>query len=174
MLALRTQQIIAYETGVVNTPDPVGGSEYIEGLTDEIERGVGEYLRRIDEMGGTLRAIETGFIQNEIQNAAYAWQRAVESGERVVVGVNRFQQEDQRGAATFRVDPTGEKAQVERLRTMRAGRDGRAVEERLGALERAAAGGENLMPCILEAAKASATLGEIADAMRRVFGEYKE
>lgn len=173
-IALRTQQIIAHETGVVNTADPVGGSESIEGLTDEIERGVGEYLKRIDEMGGTLRAIETGFVQNEIQNAAYAWQRAVESGERVVVGVNRFQQEDERGAATFRVDPSGERAQVERLRAVRAGRDAGAVAERLGALERAASGGENLMPCILEAAKASATLGEIADAMRRVFGEYQE
>src|SRR6516165_7343365 len=111
-IALRTQQIIAYETGVVNTADPVGGSEYIERLTDEIERGVMDYLKRIDEMGGTLKAIETGYIQNEIQNAAYEWQRAVESAERVLVGVNRFQQEDGRGAQTFRVDPTGERAQV--------------------------------------------------------------
>jgi methylmalonyl-CoA mutase N-terminal domain/subunit len=173
-IALRTQQMIAYESGVVNTADPVGGSGYVEGLTDEIEHGVMDYLKRIEEMGGTLRAIETGYIQNEIQNAAYAWQRAVESGERVVVGVNRFQQEDGRGAATFRVDPEGERAQVERLRAVRASRDPGAVEEKLAALERAASGGENLMPPILEAAKASATLGEIADAMRRVFGEYKE
>jgi methylmalonyl-CoA mutase N-terminal domain/subunit len=173
-IALRTQQMIAYESGVVNTADPVGGSEYIEGLTDTIERGVGEYLKRIDEMGGTLRAIETGYIQNEIQNAAYAWQRNVESGGQVVVGVNRFQQEDGRGAATFRVDPEGERAQVERLRALRASRDTWAVTEKLSSLERAAAGGENLMPRILDAAQASATLGEIADAMRRVFGEYKE
>jgi methylmalonyl-CoA mutase N-terminal domain/subunit len=152
----------------------MGGSEYIEGLTNDIERGVGEYLKRIEEMGGTLRAIETGYIQNEIQNAAYSWQRAVESGERVVVGVNRFQQEDGRGAAAFRVDPAGERAQVERLRALRASRNPRAVTETLSSLERAAAGGENLMPPILEAAKASATLGEIADAMRRVFGEYQE
>jgi methylmalonyl-CoA mutase N-terminal domain/subunit len=173
-IALRTQQIIAYETGAVNTADPVGGSGYIEELTDEIERGVMEYLKRIDEMGGTLRAIETGFIQNEIQNAAYEWQRAVESGERVVVGVNRFQQEDGRGAQTFRVDPAGELAQVERLRQVRASRDARRVEKKLAALGRAASSGENLMPAILEAAKAFATLGEIADALRRVFGEYKE
>jgi len=173
-IALRTQQIIAYETGVVNTADPVGGSEYIDRLTDEIERGVMDYLKRIDEMGGTLKAIETGYIQNEIQNAAYEWQRAVESAERVLVGVNRFQQEDGRGAQTFRVDPTGERAQVERLREVRATRDARGVKERLAALEQAASGGENLLPAILEAAKASATLGEIADAMRRVFGEYKE
>jgi len=133
-----------------------------------------DYLKRIDEMGGTLKAIETGYIQNEIQNAAYEWQRAVESAERVLVGVNRFQQEDGRGAQTFRVDPTGERAQVERLREVRATRDARGVKERLAALEQAASGGENLLPAILEAAKASATLGEIADAMRRVFGEYKE
>jgi methylmalonyl-CoA mutase N-terminal domain/subunit len=173
-IALRTQQIIAHETGVVNTADPMGGSEYVEGLTNEIERGVTEYLKRIDEMGGTLRAIETGYIQNEIQNAAYQWQRAVESGERVVVGVNRFQQEDGHGAATFRVDPAGERAQVERLRDLRASRSPGVVEEKLRALERMASGGENLMPAILDAAAASATLGEIADALRRVFGEYKE
>jgi methylmalonyl-CoA mutase, N-terminal domain len=173
-IALRTQQIIASETGVTNTADPVGGSVYIEGLTDEIERGVMEYLKRIDEMGGTLRAIETGYIQNEIQNAAYAWQRAVESGERVVVGVNRFQQDGGRAAPTFRVDPAGEKAQVERLRELRASRAGAVVEERLATLQRAAAGADNLMPPILDAARASATLGEIADRLRRVFGEYKE
>jgi methylmalonyl-CoA mutase N-terminal domain/subunit len=173
-IALRTQQIIAYETGAVNTADPVGGSGYIEGLTDEIERGVMDYLKRIDEMGGTLKAIETGYIQNEIQNAAYEWQRVVESGERVVVGVNRFQQEEGRGAQTFRVDSAGERAQVERLREVRATRDARRAEEKLAVLGQAASGGENLMPAILEAAKASATLGEIADVMRRVFGEYKE
>jgi methylmalonyl-CoA mutase N-terminal domain/subunit len=173
-IALRTQQIIAHETGVVNTADPAGGSRHIEDLTDRIERGVMEYLKRIDEMGGTLRAIETGYIQNEIQNAAYQWQRAVESGDRVVVGVNRFQQEDGRGAATFRVDPAGERAQVERLRELRASRPAAVVEEKLSALERAASGSENLMPAILDAAAASATLGEIADRLRRVFGEYKE
>ncbi len=173
-IALRTQQIIAYETGVANTADPVGGSEYIESLTDEIERGVTEYLERIDAMGGTLRAIETGFIQNEIQNAAYAWQRAVETGERIVVGVNRFQQDDGRSAATFRLDPALEAAQVARLRELRAGRDASKVKEKLAALERAARGTENLMPPILAAAEAYATLGEIADSLRGVFGEYRE
>jgi methylmalonyl-CoA mutase N-terminal domain/subunit len=169
-----SQQIIAYETGVANTADPVGGSEYIESLTDEIERGVTEYLERIDAMGGTLRAIETGFIQNEIQNAAYAWQRAVETGERIVVGVNRFQQDDGRSAATFRLDPALEAAQVARLRELRAGRDASKVKEKLAALERAARGTENLMPPILAAAEAYATLGEIADSLRGVFGEYRE
>src|SRR5579883_2024558 len=172
-IALRTQQIIAHETGVVNTADPVGGSEYIEGLTDEIERGVMEYLKRIDDMGGTLRAIETGWVQNEIHNAAYEWQRAVESGERVVVGVNRFQQEDGTSPPTFKVDPAGERAQVERLREVRASRDAEMVQQKLSSLETAARGTENLMEPILDAARASATLGEIADSLRRVFGEYQ-
>ncbi len=173
-IALRTQQIIAYETGVANTADPVGGSEYIEALTDSIEHGVMEYLERIDGMGGTLRAIEAGYIQNEIQNAAYAWQRAVETGERIVVGVNRFQQEDGRPAATFRLDPALEAAQVGRLREVRSGRDRSRVKDQLAALERAARGTENLMPPILAAAEAYATLGEIADTLRGVFGEYRE
>jgi len=173
-IALRTQQILAYETGVANTADPVGGSAHLEDLTDQMERGAMDYLRRIDEMGGTLRAIEIGFIQNEIQSAAYAWQRSVETGERVVVGVNRFQQEDGAGTATFRLDPAIERAQVERLRAFRAARAPAAVEDKLASLQRAAAGSDNLMPPILDAASAGATLGEVADRLRRVFGEYKE
>src|SRR5580765_5514400 len=145
-LALRTQQIIAHESGVVNTADPVGGSEHIEELTDSIERGVARSLKRIDEMGGTLRAIETGFIQGEIQNAAYEWQRAVETGARVVVGVNRFEQEDARGIPAFRIDPSLERAQTQRLREFRASRSQSAVMERLAALEQAARGDSNLMP----------------------------
>jgi methylmalonyl-CoA mutase N-terminal domain/subunit len=173
-IALRTQQIIAHETGVASTADPVGGSEHIESLTDSIERGVMEYLARIDSLGGTLRAIETGYIQNEIQSAAYAWQRAVESGERIIVGVNRFQQEDTCAASTFRLDPALEAAQIERLREVRAARDAEAVREKLAALSSAARGTENLMPPILAAAAAYATLGEIADTLRGVFGEYRE
>src|ERR1039457_5692599 len=121
-IALRTQQIVAYESGVTNTVDPVGGSECIEALTDAIERGVHEHLKGIEEAGGTLRAIETGYIQKQIQNAAYDCQRGIESGQRVVVGVNRFQQEEERVAPTFRLDPALERAQVERLREVRAGR----------------------------------------------------
>ena len=173
-IALRTQQIIAHETGVTNTPDPVGGSEHIEEMTDTIERGVMEYLRRIDEMGGTLRAIETGYIQNEIQNAAYEWQRAVESGERVIVGVNRFQKEGERPPPTFRVDPAAERAQIEKLRGVRASRDSGTVAEKLAALEQAARGDANLMPAIVEAAGAHATLGEISDRLRAVFGEHRD
>jgi methylmalonyl-CoA mutase N-terminal domain/subunit len=173
-IALRTQQIIAHETGVTNTVDPMGGSEHIEAVTDELERGVAQYLSDIEQMGGTLRAIETGYIQNEIQNSAYQYQRAVETGERVVVGVNRFQQEDERGVPGFRLDPTLERGQVERLREMRAGRSAGAVQESLDAMERAARDGGNLMAPILDAARAYATVGEIADRLRSVFGEYRE
>ncbi len=173
-IALRTQQIIAHESGVVNTADPVSGSQHIEELTDSIERGVAVLLKRIDEMGGTLRAIETGFIQGEIQNAAYEWQRAVETGARVVVGVNRFQQEDARGIDALRIDPSLERAQTQRLREFRASRSQSAVMERLAALEQAARGDSNLMPAILEAATAHATLGEISDRLRAVFGEHRE
>ena len=173
-IALRTQQIVAYESGVVNTVDPVGGSEHIEGLTASIEAGVHEYLRRIEEAGGTLRAIETGYIQNEIQNAAYDYQREIESGARVVVGVNRFQQEEARSDATFRLDPALERGQVESLRAVRAGRSAGQWAEKMAALERAARGGDNLMPPILEAAEAHATVGEISDCLRAVFGEHRE
>ena len=174
-IALRTQQIIACESGVTNTADPVGGSESIEARTDAIEEGVRDYLKTIDERGGTLRAIETGFIQSEIQNAAYQYQRAVESGARIVVGVNRFQLEGQDGGVpTFRVDPALEQAQVERLRQVRASRSHTEVAEKLAALERTARSTGNLMPPIVEAAACYATVGEISDRLRTVFGEYRE
>jgi methylmalonyl-CoA mutase N-terminal domain/subunit len=173
-LALRTQQILANETGVTNTADPVGGSVAIEARTDSLEREVAEYIARIDGMGGTLRAIEAGYIQNEIQNAAYEFQREVESGERIVVGVNRFQQQDENSVPTFRIDPALERSQVEKLRQVRASRSAGAVEERLKALEKSARDGGNLMPAIVEAADAYATVGEISDCLRGVFGEYRE
>jgi methylmalonyl-CoA mutase N-terminal domain/subunit len=173
-LALRTQQIIAHETGVTNTADPVGGSYHIEKLTDEIERGAEEYIERIDAMGGTLAAIERGYIQNEIQNAAYSYQQSVERGEQIVVGVNRFQQEEKEPASTFRLDPALEQQQIARLRELRASRDGQAVETRLRALETAARSSDNLMPRILACAEACASVGEISDRLRAVFGEYQE
>ena len=173
-LALRTQQIIAYESGVTKTADPVGGSECIERLTDEIERGAREYIDRIDAMGGTLAAIEKKYIQGEIQNAAYEYQQSVERGESVVVGVNRFKQDEKEPPVTFRLDPELERQQVDRLRQLRASRDNAGVATRLNALEQAARGTDNLMPHILEAAEAYATVGEISDRLRRVFGEYKE
>jgi methylmalonyl-CoA mutase N-terminal domain/subunit len=173
-LALRTQQIIAYETGVTNTADPLGGSYYIEELTDRIEQEAVDYIRRIDEMGGTLRAIETGFIQNEIQGAAYDFQKSIESGERVIVGVNRFQMEEREKTPVFRIDPAAEKGQVEGLRELRATRDNLTLRQRIDDLETAARGAENLIPHILAAAEAYGTVGEISDTLRRVFGEYRD
>jgi len=173
-LALRTQQIIAGETGITSVADPVGGSEHIEKLTDEIERGAVQYIERIDSLGGTLAAIEQGFIQGEIQNAAYAFQQEVERGDAVVVGVNRFRQDEQESPPPFRIDPELERQQVERLREVRASRSAADVERRLGELESAARGSDNLMPRILEACRAYATVGEISDRLRRVFGEHRE
>jgi methylmalonyl-CoA mutase N-terminal domain/subunit len=173
-IALRTQQIVACESGVPNTADPVGGSEYIEALTDTLERGVMEYLKKIDDLGGTLPAIENGYIRNEIQNAAYQYQRETEAGERIVVGVNRFQQAEERTVPTFRLDPELEQAQIESLRQVRASRSATSVAEKLAALELAARSGSNLMPPILDAAREYVTVGEIADCLRAVFGEYRE
>jgi methylmalonyl-CoA mutase N-terminal domain/subunit len=173
-LALRTQQIIAYESGVVNTADPCGGSRHIEDLTDRIEAEAKEYIDRIDAMGGTLTAIERNFIQIEIQNAAYRYQQEIEKGERVIVGVNRFRQDEGDPVRTFRLDPELEAQQVARLRDLRASRDTAAVEQRLAALETAARGSENLMPHFLSCCEAYATVGEISDRLRQVFGEYRE
>jgi methylmalonyl-CoA mutase N-terminal domain/subunit len=173
-LALRTQQIIANETGVTSVADPLGGSIYIEEQTDRIEREAQDYIDRIDAMGGTLAAVEGGFIQGEIQNAAYAFQKSVERGEAVVVGVNRFKQAEEKAPMTFRLDPAMERAQVERLREMRASRSPAMVSDTLDELERAARGSDNLMPRIMEACGAHATVGEISDRLRGVFGEYRE
>jgi len=173
-LALRTQQIIAYESGITNTADPAGGSEYIETLTDSIERGAREYLDRIDAMGGTLRAIETGFIQSEIQNAAFEYQKAVERADTIIVGVNRFRMDEDRKIPVFRLDAAIEKGQIEKLREIRSTRDAKTTQDCLQKLEEAARGAENLMPLILNAAAAYATLGEISDRLRAVFGEYRE
>ncbi len=173
-LALRTQQILAAESGLANTVDPAGGSETIENLTDSIERGAVEYLQRIEAMGGTLRAIEAGYIQNEIQNAAFAYQKAVETGEQIVVGVNRFRMEGESPIPTFRLDPALEQAQIERLRQVRASRDQARTDQGLERLEQAARGSANLLPLILDAAELQATVGEISDRLRVVFGEYRE
>jgi methylmalonyl-CoA mutase N-terminal domain/subunit len=173
-LALRTQQIIAFETGIANVPDPIGGSYYIEELTDRIEREAMDYIRRIDEMGGTLHAIETGFIQSEIQNAAFEFQKQIEKGERIIVGVNRFAMDEREKAPVFRIDPANERRQIESLRKLRADRDGAAWQDSLDRLEAAARSGENLMPLIVACAEAYATVGEISDTLRRVFGEYRE
>jgi methylmalonyl-CoA mutase N-terminal domain/subunit len=174
LLALRTQQIIANESGVVNTVDPVAGSYAIEKLTNEIESGAEEYLTKIDAMGGMLRAVEAGFVQQEIQKAAYEYQQAVDSGEQVVVGVNRFQAEEERPIPTLRIDPAIEAAQVARLNALRARRDTAKTKSALAEIERRARTTENLMPAILQAVESYATVGEISDALRRAFGEYQE
>jgi methylmalonyl-CoA mutase N-terminal domain/subunit len=174
LLALRTQQIIAQETGVVNTADPVAGSYAIEKLTDEIESGAQEYISKIDAMGGMLRAIEAGYVQQEIQKAAYEYQKAVDACEQVVVGVNRFQAEEERPIPTLRLDPAVEREQVARLNALRARRDSAKAKAALAEIERRARGTENLMPAILAAVEVYATVGEISDALRRAFGEYQE
>jgi len=174
LLALRTQQIIANETGVANTVDPVAGSYAIEKLTNEIESGAQEYISKIDAMGGMLRAIEAGYVQQEIQKAAYEYQKAVDSGEQVVVGVNRFQAEEERPIPTLRLDPAIEREQVGRLNALRARRDTSKTKAALAEIERRARGTENLMPAILAAVEVYATVGEISDALRRAFGEYQE
>jgi len=174
LLALRTQQIIAHETGVANTADPVGGSYAIEKLTDEVEARAKVLIGRIDALGGVLRGIETGYVQGEIQKAAYDYQRAVESGEQVVVGVNQYVAEKEMLIPIMRVDPKLEQAQVERVRALRARRDAPCAAGAVAEVERRARSGENLMPAIAAAVEALATVGEISDALRRVFGEYTE
>ena len=174
LLALRTQQIVAQETGVANTIDPVAGSYAIEELTNEIEAGARDYISRIDAMGGMLRAIESGYVQQEIQKSAYEYQRAVETGGQVVVGVNRFQAEEERPIPTLRIDPEIERSQVARLTALRARRNDAKSRAALDDVERRARGAENLMPAILAAVESYATVGEISDAMRRAFGEYQE
>jgi len=174
LIALRTQQILAHETGVTNTVDPVAGSYAIESLTNEIESLAGLYISKIDTMGGTLRAIESGFIQGEIQKAAYDFQRAVETKEQIVVAVNEFVAEEERGVPTLRMDEDIERSQIARLNALRAKRDSGSVQSALAELRRRAATTENLLPAILDAVEAYATVGEISDALRRVFGEYQE
>jgi methylmalonyl-CoA mutase, N-terminal domain len=178
-LALRTQQIVAYESGVTAAIDPLAGSYYVEWLTNEMERRALEYLEQIDAMGGMLRAIESGFVQQEIQNAAYEFQKSVDSREQVLVGVNAFQTkpedaEQDAPVALQRIDPELERHQAERLGAFRARRDRARALAAVRRVEERASSGENLMPAIVEAVESLATLGEICDAMRRVFGEYRE
>ena len=173
-LALRTQQILAYEAGVTETPDPLAGSYYVETLTNELEAAANAYLEEIEAIGGTLAAIEAGYQQRQIQEAAYAVQRRIEAGEQVVVGVNRFVDDAVASPPLQRIDPEAEREQVDRVRRVRAERDAAACERALAALGAAAAGTVNLLPPIIEAVKAQATLGEISDRLRVAFGEHRE
>jgi methylmalonyl-CoA mutase, N-terminal domain len=173
-LALRTQQVLAYESGVADTVDPLAGSYAIEALTNEIEQRAVDYLDKIDAMGGMLPAIETGYVQREIQNSAYDYQRAVENNDAIVVGVNRFQNEAGSQVKTLRVDPSIERTQIQRLRAVRERRDAAATAATLSKLEEAARGTENVLPRILDCVEAYATVGEISNRLRNVWGEYRE
>jgi methylmalonyl-CoA mutase N-terminal domain/subunit len=171
-IALRTQQLIAYETGVTETIDPLAGSYYIEHLTNAIEAQAAEYIRQIDDLGGAASAIEQGFIQKEIQESAYRYQKAVEEGERVVVGLNKFQVQEPKPTGLLRVDPAVRIQQMQKLEQLKGRRDNGAVQASLSALGQAARGEDNLLPLILQAVRVYATLGEICDTLREVFGEY--
>jgi methylmalonyl-CoA mutase N-terminal domain/subunit len=171
-IAVRTQQIIGYESGVTDTVDPLAGSYYIEWLTDELEKKAWEYLDRIEDMGGAVTAIESGYIQREIQEASYTYQQAVDEGRKVVVGVNKFQLENEEPQMIFRVNPGTEKAQLERLKRAKKARDEAAVSAALGDLKNACGDGGNLVHPIVDAVKAYASIGEICGVMREVFGDY--
>jgi len=173
-VALRTQQIIAYESGAPQTIDPLAGSYYVETLTNEIEKRAGEYLEKIDALGGMIKALERGYVQQEIQNAAYEYQQQVDRGEAIVVGMNRYAVEEEKPIPIQRIDESLERRQVERMRALRARRNAQAWRAALEAIEDAARSGTNLVPRILAAVEANATVGEISDTMRRVFGEYRE
>jgi methylmalonyl-CoA mutase N-terminal domain/subunit len=172
-IAVRTQQVIAYESGVVNTADPLGGSYYIEWLTNELERKAWEYLDRVEDLGGAIAAIESGYYQREIQESSYAYQQAIDQARKVIVGVNKFVQEDEEPQMIFRVNPEAERAQIKRLEQVRKDRDRASVDATLSRLEEVSRDDENLMYPIVEAVKAYASVGEICGVMRRVFGDYQ-
>jgi methylmalonyl-CoA mutase N-terminal domain/subunit len=171
-IALRTQQIIGFESGVTETVDPLGGSYFVESLTNETEKAAGEIIRQIDSMGGSIAAIEQGFIQNEIAKSAYLYQRKVESGEKIIVGVNSFTSSESDSTKIFRIDDSIRKIQIEKLSALRNERDPAKCDHLLQLLNDQASSGENLMPTVIAAVEAKCTLGEIADTLREVFGEY--
>jgi methylmalonyl-CoA mutase N-terminal domain/subunit len=174
LLALRSQQVIAHETGVGDTIDPLAGSYFVEALTHEIETRAREYIDKIDSLGGAVRAIELGFQQREIHDAAYVWQKKVESGDEVVVGVNRYVEGEEARPPVLKVDEELQRRAAQRLTALRARRDGAAVDSALDAVEEAARSDSNLVPHILHAVECRATLGEISDRMRKVFGLHQE
>jgi len=173
-IALRTQQITAYESGVADVVDPLGGSYYVESLTNELEEGMKEYIKAIDEMGGAVKAIESGYIQKELVRSAYDYQTAVDSGEKVVVGVNRFCIEEELESELLEIDESVERKQTKRLKKLRMDRDNEKVSQALDKVRQVAKSNENIMPVLIEVVKTYATVGEITDALRDVFGEYQE
>lgn len=172
-IALRTQQIIGYESGVTNTVDPLGGSHYVEALTDEIEQMANKYINIIDAMGGSVEAIEQGYMQNEIAKSAYTYQKQIELNQKIIVGVNKFVEEEKNNTPLLKIDDSIRKIQIAKLDKLKSERDTNAVNARLTRLSEAATSGANLMPHILDCVESYATLGEIADELRKVFGEYK-
>jgi methylmalonyl-CoA mutase N-terminal domain/subunit len=173
-LALRTQQILAYETGVANTADPLGGSYFVERATLDMEAAANTYIEKIDRLGGMIPAIEAGFPQSEIASASYRYQREVEQGERIIVGANRFQSPEEKPIELLQIDQTAQQTQETKLADLRKRRSHTAVQSALDNLSRAAEGTENTMPYIVDAVKTYATLGEICDSLRKVFGTYTE
>lgn len=173
-IALRTQQLIAYESGVTDTVDPLAGSYYIETLTSEIAQRVEEYIEKIDELGGSVSAIEQGYVQREIQDSAFKYQREIEKQERIVVGVNQYQVEEEKPTGLLRVDPSVRDTQSEQIKQLKAERNYDKVKESLGKLKQAAQGDDNLLPFIIESVKAYSTLGEICNVLREIFGEYQQ
>jgi methylmalonyl-CoA mutase N-terminal domain/subunit len=174
MIALRTQQIIAEESGVTNTIDPLGGSYYIEALTNEMEKGAHEYFKKLDDLGGMVSAIEKGFPQNEIREASYTYQKEIDNNERIIVGVNKFMTKEEQPIETLKIEPEIEKKQVEKLQAFKKNRDNNRLNSTLKDLKKVAESGNSVMPTIIEAVKLYATVGEICNAMKEVFGEYKE
>lgn len=174
LLALRTQQIIAYESGVVNTIDPLAGSYYLESLTDQIEKESEDYINKIESLGGVINAIEIGYIQSEIQNAAYQYEKEIESGERIIVGVNKFQVKENIPPEILKIDLKAQEEQIKFLNKIKNERDNFLVKNKLSELKNACIENKNLMPFILDAVRSYATVGEICDTMRDIFGEYKE
>jgi methylmalonyl-CoA mutase N-terminal domain/subunit len=173
-IALRTQQVLAYESGVPDVPDPFGGSYFLEKLTLDVEKAAHDYIDRIDEMGGMITAIERGYPQIEIANASFQFQQSVEQGESVIVGVNKFVEQEEKTPELLQIDETAERRQIERLAGLRRTRSGSNVDHALAALRRAAERSENTMPYILDAVRAYATVGEICGALKDVFGAYTE
>jgi methylmalonyl-CoA mutase N-terminal domain/subunit len=171
-LALRTQQLLAAEGGALDTADPLGGSYFIEALTDELEARAWELIERVDQLGGAVEAIEQGFVQEEIEQSAFAWQQAVERGERVIVGVNRFQEESAGRVELLKIDPEGERRQIERTVRVRAERNGDAAAAAVASVRAAAQGEANLLPALREALRAYCTVGELCETLREEWGMY--
>jgi len=172
--ALRTQQIVAHESGIANTIDPLAGSYFIEEMTDQIEAKAKDYIDKIDSLGGVISAIESGYVQGEIQNAAYEYEKEIENGSRIIVGMNKFKVEEETTPSLLKINEKAQEEQIKFLNSVKVKRNNGSVAEKLTSLKNAAKGNDNLMPFIMGAVREYATIGEICDSLRDIFGEYKE